>query len=149
MRDILAWIVTVEALGFAALPILRRFFRNRTDAALLCRPLGLALVAYVAWAATLLPRIPFERRLLLIGLLLVAATSYAVHRKTRASHSRAPFWDAEDSRAAAWFWTPNSPDSPNRSGPRSCCATCTARLGPRRLPNSAAVSPPLSVELPR
>ena len=104
MRDILAWIVTVEALGLAALPILRRFFRNRTDAALLCRPLGLALVAYVAWAATLLPRIPFERRLLLIGLLLVAATSYAVHRKTRASHSRAPFWDAEDSRAAAWFW---------------------------------------------
>ncbi len=77
MRDILAWALTVEALGLAALPLLRLFFDNRRDAALLSRPVGLALVAYVAWALTLLPRIPFERRLIFFALLAVSAVSYA------------------------------------------------------------------------
>ncbi|MGE5278067.1 MAG: DUF2298 domain-containing protein, partial [Acidobacteriota bacterium] len=104
MRDILAWVLAVEALGLAALPILRLFFGNRRDAALLSRPVGLALVAYVAWAGTLLPRIPFERRLLFFALLLVAAASYAVHRKTRAKGARPRFWGPDESRGALYFW---------------------------------------------
>ncbi|MGH9368651.1 MAG: DUF2298 domain-containing protein, partial [Thermoanaerobaculia bacterium] len=104
MRDILAWVLTVEALGLAALPILRLFFGNRRDAALLCRPIGLALVAYLAWAGTLLPRIPFDRRLLLIALLLVGGASWWLYRKSRAGGDRSKFWGPEETRALLWFW---------------------------------------------
>jgi YYY domain-containing protein len=104
MRDILAWALTVEALGLAALPLLRLFFHNRRDAALLSRPVGLALVAYLAWAATLLPRIPFDRRLIFFALLAVSAVSYGIHRKARASGGRSAFWGPEETRAAVWFW---------------------------------------------
>ena len=104
MRDILAWALTVEALGLAALPLLRLFFDNRRDAALLSRPVGLALVAYVAWALTLLPRIPFERRLIFFALLAVSAVSYGIQRKARSAGDRSRFWGPEETRAAAWFW---------------------------------------------
>ena len=105
MRDILAWAVTVEALGLAALPLLRLFFGNRRDAALLSRPLGLALVAYVAWAATLLPRIPFERRLIFFALVAVGLASYVLDRKTRGRGPDSRFFGPEEGRAAAYFWT--------------------------------------------
>jgi len=39
------WVLTVEVLGLACLPLLRAFFADRRDAALLSRPVGLALVA--------------------------------------------------------------------------------------------------------
>jgi YYY domain-containing protein len=104
MRDILAWALTVEALGLAALPLLRLFFDNRRDAALLSRPVGLALVAYVAWAMTLLPRIPFERRVIFFALLAVSAVSYGIHRRARRGGDRSPFWGPEETRAALWFW---------------------------------------------
>ena len=104
MGDILAWALTVEALGLAALPLLRVFFGNRRDSALLSRPVGLALVSYVGWAATHLPRIPFDRRLLLFALLAVAVVSYRVDRKSRPRRPDSPFWGAEDSRAAKYFW---------------------------------------------
>jgi YYY domain-containing protein len=105
VRDILAWVITVEAFGLAALPLLRLFFGNRRDAALLSRPVGLALVAYLAWAGTLLPRIPFDRRMLLIALAAAAAASWAIDRKTRARKTQ-KFWGTEDSRGALWFWCP-------------------------------------------
>ncbi len=104
MRDILAWALAVEALGLAALPILRVFFGNRRDAALLSRPIGLALTAYVAWAATLLPRIPFDRRLIFFALLAVAGASYAIDRRTRPRRKDSPFWGPEDKRGAISFW---------------------------------------------
>ncbi|HEY7575837.1 MAG TPA: DUF2298 domain-containing protein, partial [Thermoanaerobaculia bacterium] len=105
MRDILAWVITVEALGLAALPLLRLFFASRRDAALLSRPVGLALVAYLAWAGSLLPLIPFDRRMLLIALAAAAAASWGIDRKTRARKTQ-KFWGPEDSRGALWFWCP-------------------------------------------
>src|ERR1700737_5551281 len=59
MREIALWGAVVELLGLAAAPLLRAAFQNRRDAALLCRPVGLALVAWAAWALTLLPGVPF------------------------------------------------------------------------------------------
>lgn len=101
MRHILAWIGTVEVIGLAALPILRSFFRNRRDAALLSRPLGLALVAFVAWGFSL-PGLPFGRGLLLFGLLLVAMLSTVAHR--RGPERGSQFWGKEETRAAILFW---------------------------------------------
>ncbi len=102
MRDIVAWIVTVELLGAAVLPLLRAFFDNRRDAALLSRPMGLAIVAGVAWAFTLLG-LPFERFLLLICLVLVAAASFLVARAAR-ERFPGPFWGAEERLATLLFW---------------------------------------------
>ena len=105
MGDILAWAVTVEALGLAAVPLLRLFFGNRRDAALLSRPVGLALVAYVAWAATLLPRIPFERRMLLVAFAAVGIVSYVVDRRARGKAPATRFWGPDEKRAALYFWS--------------------------------------------
>ncbi len=108
MRDILAWVLAVEALGLAVLPLLRLFFGNRRDAALLSRPVGLALVAYLAWAGTLLPRIPFDRRMLLIALVAVGVVSWWLDRKTRPRRKDSPFWGPDENRAALWFWCPTA-----------------------------------------
>jgi len=89
VRDIVAWVVTVELLGVAALPLLRVFFDGRRDAALLCRPLGLAVVAYVAWGLALLG-LPFERGVFGLALLGIGIVSFLVHRRTRDSFP-APF----------------------------------------------------------
>jgi YYY domain-containing protein len=104
VRDILAWVIAVEALGLAALPLLRAFFQNRRDAALLSRPVGLAIVSYLAWAATLLPRVPFERRLLLLALVAVGLVSWRLDRKTRPRRPDSRFWGPDETRAAVWFW---------------------------------------------
>ena len=111
MRHILAWAATVEVLGLAALPLLRAFFRNRRDAALLSRPLGLALVGWLAGALTMSSGIPFERELLLLASGSVAVVSYALARRARKRESaeadakgRAPFWGPEETRAALLFW---------------------------------------------
>ncbi|HTD52212.1 MAG TPA: DUF2298 domain-containing protein, partial [Thermoanaerobaculia bacterium] len=103
MRDILSWAATLELLGVATLPLLRAFFGNRRDAALLSRPIGLALVAYVAWGACLLG-LPFERGVLMIAFVLVAVCAYVVHRKWRSTQPPAPFWGPEENRAAILFW---------------------------------------------
>jgi YYY domain-containing protein len=103
VRDILSWAAAVELLGVAALPLLRAFFNNRRDAALLSRPVGLALVAYVAWAATL-AGLPFERGVLMIAFLVVALVSYLIHRKTPRAEPAERFWGPEENRAALLFW---------------------------------------------
>jgi YYY domain-containing protein len=107
VRDILLWVLTVEVLGLACLPLLRVFFADRRDAALLSRPVGLALVAYVGWALSLSKSIGFERGTLLLALVLVAAASFFVRRAARrAGAAPQPFWGAEERRAALFFWIP-------------------------------------------
>ncbi len=107
MRDILIWVLTVEVLGLACLPLLRTFFEDRRDAALLSRPVGLALVAYLGWALSLSRRIGFERGTLLLALALVGTASFFVHRAARrAGGSAQRFFGPEEKRAALYFWIP-------------------------------------------
>jgi YYY domain-containing protein len=103
VRDLLSWAATLELLGVASLPLVRAFFGNRRDSALLSRPLGLALVAYLAWLLCLLG-LPFERGVLMIAFLMVAAASYVVARKNRAGAPAEPFWGPDETRAAILFW---------------------------------------------
>ena len=102
MRQILAWILTIEIVGWAAVPILRLSFNNRRDAALLSRPLGLALVAYAAWVLTL-GGLPFERGVLMLALLAMGVLSLFVQRRVRQSLP-GTFWGSEEKRAALLFW---------------------------------------------
>jgi len=115
MPDWIVWAAVVELLGLAALPLLRAAFGNRRDAALLSRLTGLALTAWVAWALSLLPRVPFERRTLWIGGLVVAVIAWRVHRTAagtgRARGAEPPkgaLWGPEETRAALWFWAPTA-----------------------------------------
>jgi YYY domain-containing protein len=109
MPEWIVWAAVVELLGLAALPLLRAAFGNRRDAALLSRLTGLAMTAWLAWAMTLLPRIPFERRTLWIAAGLVALASWVVNRRAVAAKSEAAigkFWGPEETRGAIWFWAP-------------------------------------------
>ena len=101
------WVVTVEVLGLACLPLLRAFFSNRRDAALLSRPAGLALVAFLGWALSLSKSFGFERGTLLLALALVALASYFLRRTARrAGQVPEPYWGPEETRAARYFWAP-------------------------------------------
>ena len=71
IRDVLAWALATELVGLAVLPLLRSFFDNRRDAALLSRPIGLAVVAYVGWALSLATPLGFRRVTLLVALVAV------------------------------------------------------------------------------
>jgi YYY domain-containing protein len=105
--DILMWVVTVEVLGLACLPLLRAFFANRRDSALLSRPAGLALVAFLGWALSLSKSVGFERGTLLLALALVALASFLVRRAARkAGQGPEPYWGPEEKRAALYFWAP-------------------------------------------
>src|SRR6185436_9111882 len=107
MRDILAWALTTEILGLAVLPLLRAYFGNRRDAALLSRPLGLAIVAYLGWALALLLNPPgFRRVMLIIVVLGVAGGSFLARRRNadEGSAIRAPIWGDEEKLAAILFW---------------------------------------------
>src|SRR6266567_3606839 len=112
MRDILAWILTVEIVGLAVLPLLRRFFGDRRDAALLSRTVGLAVVGYVGWfiaqGVGLFsgPTLFFHRPTLILALISVAIASYRSHRRQRAEEGPQPFWGPEETRAAFYFWIP-------------------------------------------
>ncbi len=109
MRDILLWILAVEVLGLACLPLLRAFFENRRDAALLSRPVGLALVAYLGWAFSLSKTFGFDRGTLLLALVLIGVASYLVRRAARrAGAPAAPFWGKEETSAALFFWIPTA-----------------------------------------
>ena len=106
MRDILAWALTTEILGLAVLPMLRAYFGNRRDAALLSRPMGLAIVAYLGWALSVLLQPPgFRRVLLLIVVLAVAAACWLARRRSAPeSPMREPAWGDEEKLAAIIFW---------------------------------------------
>ena len=108
MLEIALWAAVVEVLGLAALPLLRAAFDGRRDAALLSRPVGLALAAWVGWALSLAPGIPFSRRTLWLAVAVVAVASWAVHlRSKRAGLHGAggPWWGPDERRAAILFWS--------------------------------------------
>ena len=103
------WVVTVEVLGLACLPLLRAFFANRRDSALLSRPAGLALVAFVGWAFSLSKTFGFERGTLLLALALVAVASFLVRWVSRrAGRPSEPYWGREEKRALLYFWAPTA-----------------------------------------
>ena len=113
MRDILAWALTTEILGLAVLPMLRAYFGNGRDAALLSRPLGLAIVAYLGWALSLLLQPPgFRRILLLLVVAAVAAACWLARRRKKAGDRegdpaggiRGTIWGDEEKLAAILFW---------------------------------------------
>ncbi len=110
MRDILAWALATEFTGLAILPLLRSFFDNRRDAALLSRPIGLAVVAYVGWLLSLLTPLGFQRLTLLIALAAVTAVSHFVRRRSApGSAAGAPWWwwqwGDEEKLGAILFWS--------------------------------------------
>src|SRR6266542_183300 len=125
MRDILMWVLTVEVLGLACLPLLRAFFDNRRDAALLSRPVGLALVAYLGWALSLPKGLGFGRGTLLLALVLLGVASFLVRRSARRagrlSPSGAPRRHAPPSSSGCrrLFSSCSAQPSPRSSGPRS------------------------------
>ncbi len=103
------WVVTIEVLGLSCLPLLRVFFDNRRDAALLSRPVGLALVAYVGWALSLSRLVPFSRGTLVAAVVIAAGASYLVHRSARREGGTADsLWGPEEKRAALLFWAPTA-----------------------------------------
>ena len=109
IRDVLAWALATELVGLAVLPLLRSFFDNRRDAALLSRPIGLAVVAYVGWALSLSTPLGFQRATQLIALIAVGAASYFVRRRAAAdSAAGAPWWwwqwGDEEKLGALLFW---------------------------------------------
>jgi YYY domain-containing protein len=104
VRNILAWILAVEILGLAVLPALRAFFGNRRDAALLSRPIGLALTGWLAWAVAVATPLGFTRAGILLSVLLLAGISFFGMR--REGPAARPFWGAEENRGALFFWVP-------------------------------------------
>ncbi len=104
MLDILKWVLAVEVLGLAAAPVLRGFFANRRDAALLSRPVGLVLAGWVAWALALATPLGFSRGGILLAVLVIAGISLVFRR--RGGPEAGPFWGAEENRAALFFWVP-------------------------------------------
>ena len=104
------WVLTVEVVGLACLPLLRVFFQNRRDAALLSRPAGLALVAYLGWALSLSKSVGFERGTLLLALAIVGAASFLVRRASRKDGGVAAekFFGPEERKAALLFWIPTA-----------------------------------------
>jgi YYY domain-containing protein len=101
VRHLLAWAATVEVLGLATLPLARALFRNRRDAALLSRLLGLALVAYVGWLLSL-AGLPFSRLILLAALALLALFCWKLFRGAVDEDPR--LWGAPDTLGALLFW---------------------------------------------
>lgn len=104
VRNIVTWILAVEVLGLAVLPALRAFFGNRRDAALLSRPVGLALVGWGAWALALVTPLGFSRTAIFLAVLALVAVSFLA-RRASSPETRA-FWASEDTLGALYFWIP-------------------------------------------
>ena len=103
------WVVTVEVVGLACLPLLRLFFDNRRDAALLARPVGLALVAYLGWLLSRSKIVGFQRGTLMLALVIVGGVSFLVRKNVRiGSEGPDRFWGPEENRAAMFFWIPTA-----------------------------------------
>ena len=106
MRNIVTWILAVEILGLAVLPALRVFFANRRDAALLSRPLGLALAGWGAWALSLATPLRFSPLAIYASVLLLAGVSLWSRRGAPKEPAR--FWGSDDNRGALYFWIPTA-----------------------------------------
>ena len=73
------WLVWVQVLALLALPISLLLFRALPDRGyLLAKPLGILVVAYVAWLLASLQWMPFSRNSVLLAALLMAAVSLAL-----------------------------------------------------------------------
>ena len=76
---ILAWLLLVELIYLAALPMAMFLFRPLPDRGIiLARILGILLVAYVAWLLASVGWVSFSRTSVLVGILVVAALSALV-----------------------------------------------------------------------
>jgi len=104
VRNILVWGLTVEVLGLAVLPALRAFFGNRRDAALVSRPVGLALTGWIAWAVAVATPFGFTRLTLLFSVAALAGVSLLARRGV--AKEAGPFWGPEENRGALFFWAP-------------------------------------------
>jgi YYY domain-containing protein len=104
VRNIVTWIIAVEILGLAVLPALRAFVGNGRDAALLSRPVGLALVGWGAWALAVATPLGFSRTAIFLAVLALAAVSLLAHRS--AGPETRALWTSEDTRGALYFWIP-------------------------------------------
>ena len=105
--NILAWILAVEILGLAVLPALSAFFGNRRDAALLSRPVGLALTGWGAWVLSLATPLGFSRGSIAVAAALLAAGSYVFARRGgKPVGGRGRFWGKDEKRGALFFWVP-------------------------------------------
>jgi YYY domain-containing protein len=96
----------MEILGLAVLPALRAFFGNRRDAALLSRPIGLALTGWLAWALSLVLPFGFSRGTIALTVAVLAAVSLMARRFAPASAGA--FWGADENRATLFFWVPTA-----------------------------------------
>jgi YYY domain-containing protein len=106
VRNIVAWVLAVEILGLAVLPALRGFFGNRRDAALLSRPIGLALTGWLAWALSLVVPFGFSRGAIALAVAILTGVSLAA--RSRAPAATGPFWGSEETRGALFFWVPTA-----------------------------------------
>jgi YYY domain-containing protein len=106
VRNIVTWILAVEILGLAVLPALRAFFGNRRDAALLCRPVGLALAGWGAWALAIATPLGFSRGAIYASVLLLAGISLWIRRG--GPKEAGAFWGSEENRGALYFWIPTA-----------------------------------------
>ncbi len=81
----IAWLLAIQGMALAALPIAFYLFRSLPDRGyLLAKPLGLLLVAYVPWLLASLKWLPFSRGSVGLGMLLVAGLSIGIYWRTRA-----------------------------------------------------------------
>jgi hypothetical protein len=111
MRDLLAWALATELVGLAVLPLLRVVFGNRRDAALLSRPVGLAMLAWGGWAFSLLTSFGFSRPALLLVLLVGGAASWLLLPRLvppagDGDARRGPVYGDPEKLGAALFWIP-------------------------------------------
>jgi YYY domain-containing protein len=106
VRNIVTWILVVEILGLAVLPALRAFFANRRDAALLSRPVGLALAGWGAWALSLATPLGFSPWAIYVAVLLLVGISLSSRRG--APKETAAFWGSDENRGALYFWIPTA-----------------------------------------
>ena len=105
LQEILAWVLMTEVVGLAVLPLLRAYFDNRRDAALLSRPVGLAVVAYVGWVLSFF-HLGFSRFALLLALGLVALASWRLRRRSApGTPAKEAWWGDEERLAAILFWS--------------------------------------------
>lgn len=81
------WLITTEIVAFSSVPVLWRFLPFLNDRGFgASKILGLAFVSYLTWLMASLKLAPFERPLLLLAWLVLAAASFAA--VARSGHRR-------------------------------------------------------------
>ena len=84
MTDVLLWVLAVEAAGLVAFPICFFLFRSLGDRGFgICKPLGIAAVAYISWTLSTAQLVPSTQITLALILAALAGSSagYAWSRR--------------------------------------------------------------------